>query len=186
MNVILEQINSMSRTFVEFTWPMLLQSSALIVILLLVDLLLRKKVRAVFRYWLWMLVLVKLVLPTTLSTPVSIGYWLGEGLASIKVVEKNAAVSAAEIPQMMELTPIEVSRQAPTVVPPEDIEPMVAEASAASVTPVTWQGVVFLVWVAVVTGMGLLLLQRAIFVRGLVAQAKNPDNLMNDVFEFFY
>ena len=61
MNTIVEHINSAGRIFVEFALPMLIQSSVLIAILLLVDLLLRKKVKAVFRYWIWMLVLAKLV-----------------------------------------------------------------------------------------------------------------------------
>ena len=39
-----------------------------------------RKVRAVFRYWIWMLVLVKLVLPPSLWSPVSIGTWFGDTL----------------------------------------------------------------------------------------------------------
>ena len=51
MSVILEQINSVGYRFVEFAIPMLVQSSLLILILLFVDLLMRKKVKAGFRYW---------------------------------------------------------------------------------------------------------------------------------------
>ena len=69
MNGIVEQLNSMGDSFVRFAVPMLIQSSLLIAVILGLDLLLRKKVRAVLRYWLWVLVLVKLVLPTTLSAP---------------------------------------------------------------------------------------------------------------------
>lgn len=80
MNAIIETSNAAGRAFVEFALPMLIQSSVLILILLAVDLLLRRRVRAVFRYWIWMLVLVKLVLPPSLWSPVSIGTWLGETL----------------------------------------------------------------------------------------------------------
>jgi len=59
---------------------MLIQSSLLIGILLLADTLLRQRVRAVFRYWIWMLVLVKLVLPPSLGSPLSLGTWLGDKL----------------------------------------------------------------------------------------------------------
>ena len=44
------------------------------------DLLLRRRVRAVFRYCVWLLVLVKLILPPTLALPTGIGYWLGDRL----------------------------------------------------------------------------------------------------------
>ena len=80
MNAMVQTLNTAGRAFVEFAVPMLLQSSLLILILLAVDAVLRKRVRAVFRYWIWMLVLVKLVLPPSLWSPVSVGTWFGERL----------------------------------------------------------------------------------------------------------
>ena len=53
MNAMFEHINSAGLTFVKFAVPMLVQSSVLIAILLLADFLLRKRVRAVFRYCIW-------------------------------------------------------------------------------------------------------------------------------------
>ena len=58
MNAIIDIINAAGRAFVDFALPMLIQSGVLILILLAVDLVLRRKVRAIFRYWIWMLVLV--------------------------------------------------------------------------------------------------------------------------------
>ncbi len=197
MNTILEQINSTGKAFVEFAVPMLVQSGVLIVILLLLDLALRKKVKAVFRYCIWMLVLVKLVLPTSLSSPLSLGYWFGDHLAYVaesrtsaeEVTEPEALEPAlADMLHIIEPVPIEVERHTPTVPPVmPDIEPTAAEAitpPTAPVTPITWQGVVFLLWLAVVIALGLLLLQRAMFVRGLVAQAKSAGGLMNDALEY--
>jgi hypothetical protein len=46
MNAI-DTINSLGRAFVGFAWPMLIQSSVLIVIMLILDLLIRRRVRAV-------------------------------------------------------------------------------------------------------------------------------------------
>lgn len=183
MNTILERINSMGSAFVEFAWPMLLQVSVLVVILLLADLLLRSKVRAVFRYWLWMLVLVKLVLPSTLSSPLSVGSFFGEELKSLDVV---TSVKVTESPEVVRLSePFEMPGQIRPVGPesaaPKATADVGTEPAAAAAT---WQGVVFLVWLAVVAGMGLLLLQRAIFVKGLVAQAKNANTIMNDALEF--
>lgn len=188
MNTILEQINSAGYAFVEFAGPMLVQSSILVVILLLVDLVLRRKLRAVFRYCIWMLVLVKLVLPTSLSSPMSLGYWFGDELQSIKISDTAATAEVAGMQQMAKVAPTEVASAAPAAASTTmDVEPVAAEdiaRPAASVRPVTWEGAVFLVWLGVVIVMGLLLLQRAVFVSGLVTQARNANGLMNDTFKF--
>jgi len=63
---------------------MLIQSSLLIAILFGLDILLRKRIRSVFRYCLWMLVLVKLVLPSNLSVPFSMGYWMGNAFDRVE------------------------------------------------------------------------------------------------------
>ena len=76
MNRVIEQLNATGTAFVQFALPMLIQVSLLIVVVLALDWLLHKRVRAVLRYWLWMLVLVKLVLPTTLAAPTGIAYWI--------------------------------------------------------------------------------------------------------------
>ena len=195
MNTILEQINSTGKAFVEFAVPMLVQSSVLIVILLLIDLALRKKVKAVFRYCIWMLILVKLILPTSLSSPLSLGYWFGDKLAYVAESRTAAAPEAealepalADMLHIIEPVPIEADRPTPAVLPMmPDVEPAVTEAvspPAVSVTPVSWQGIVFLLWLAVVMALGLLLLQRAMFVRGLVAQAKEANALMNGALKY--
>ncbi|MHC4618321.1 MAG: M56 family metallopeptidase [Planctomycetota bacterium] len=203
MNAILENINSTGRAFVQFAVPMLLQSSVLILILLLADFLLRKKVRAVFRYWIWMLVLVKLILPTSLSSPLSLGRWFGEELDYLSTKQRVIAAESATLPEptpdietlqpaerplAMPLLPVETITRTPAVKPtteptfPAETEPVLSPVVA--VTPVTWQAVVFVGWLAVVVTMGLLLLQRAIFVRGLVAQGGEANGLMKDAFEF--
>ena len=69
-------INELGQWFCKENFAMLVQSSVLIVVLMLLDLVIRKRVRAVVRYCVWMLVLVKLVLPTSLSMPTGLGYWV--------------------------------------------------------------------------------------------------------------
>ena len=197
MNTILEPINSTGRAFVGFALPMLVQASVLILVLLLADLLLRKKVRAVFRYWIWLLVLVKLVLPTSLSSPWSLGRWFGEELAYVQKApapaepQVDAALPVpANLPPLTEPAPIEIGNYAPLLPPAAptmpDAELTVAEPVAPPpmpLTPLSWQAVVFLAWLAVVSAMGLLLLHRAIFVRGLVGRAGQADGLMTDTLE---
>ncbi len=192
MNTIVEHINSAGFSFVEFAVPMLVQSGILIVILLLADLLLRKKVKAVFRYWIWMLVLLKLVLPTSLSSPLSLGYLFGEKLTYQDLAETTSAFELADpVPSdnPSGISPIYIQPNVytpPTMPTPSIVEPAIAGpvGTPAPVTPLSWQGIVFLVWLAVVIAMGLLLLQRALFVRGLVAQAKDAPRLMNDALEY--
>jgi hypothetical protein len=78
MNTIVAKVNALGASFIDHAGAMLVQSSLLVVLVLALDLCLRRRVRAGIRYWIWTLVLVKLMLPTTLSSPVSLGAWLGE------------------------------------------------------------------------------------------------------------
>ncbi|NQT01224.1 MAG: M48 family metalloprotease, partial [Planctomycetes bacterium] len=194
MNAILEQINLAGLRFVEFALPMFVQSVVLIFILLLADFALRKKVRAVFRYWIWLLVLLKLVLPTSLSSPLSLGYFFGDRLTYVDRAETPPVPQAnvvepspVSVPPFIDLSNIEADRftpAAPPIIPVTD--PAVTKLAAPPVilvTPLSWQGAVFLTWLTVVMAMLLLLLQRAIFVRGLVAQAKEANGFMADTLE---
>jgi len=135
MNMIFGPINSLGKIFIEFALPMLVQSSIVIGILLLAERLLRDKVRAVFRYWLGILIFVQLILPPLLISRVNLGYLSVAG-----------------------------------------------DVSQSTASPViTWQGVVFLVWLAVVIVMGLLLLKRAILAGRHIRQAKRVNFLINDL-----
>ncbi len=190
MSAILEQINSAGLRFVEFALPMLVQSGVLISILLLTDFALRKRVRAVFRYGIWLLVLLKLVLPTSLSAPLSLGYFFGGQLAYVDGTEtttETAQTAPAIVSPMIDPPRIEARSDTSAIAPTTPtIEPAVAKPTNPPIVPVaplSWQGAVFLLWLAVVLTMGLLLLQRAIFVRGLVAQAKEANSMMNDTLE---
>ncbi|MGD8787702.1 MAG: M56 family metallopeptidase, partial [Phycisphaerales bacterium] len=219
MNTILEYINVAGQWFVGYSFTILIQSSILIAILLLADFVLRKKVRAVFRYWIWMLVLLKLVLPISLSTPISLGRWFGDELAYMDInqsaedteatVNAEATVRAepivntevtaeaetefvpAIISTFIDSPLIEVNVDKPTVKPLiPDPRPASAPVTAeivqdsSSMTLLSWQGVVFIFWLVVITAMSLLLLQRAIFVRGLIRQARPANNLMNEALEY--
>jgi len=201
--MILEQINSVGKAFVGFAGPMLMQSSVLIVILLLLDLVLQRKIRAVFRYCIWMLVLIKLILPTTLSSPVSLGYWFGDELANINIadltVKANPVNKKTALPPRLDISDSEAAGAVWPLLPETDdrlalAPPFIARDNnfeiaskpipAGQHLSLSWQGVVFLVWLAVVMVMVLLLLQRTIFVGGLVAQARNANSLMNDAFKY--
>ena len=195
MDVILEQVNSMGNAFVDFALPMLVQSSVLIVVLFGLDLILRKRVKAVFRYWIWVIVLLKLVLPTTLSSPTSPAYWLGDDLHGVvaqeRITPKNLdmaspiAETRADKPMrpevMLAARPVESMRFDPGLAQP--VEAVVATPAAVPTSPIAWKGFVFLLWLAVVTTMTLLLIQRTFFVKGLIAQSKDASAEMLEIFE---
>jgi|GEM_PF-2623491 len=200
MNLMFEHINAMGEALVRFAAPMLFQSSVLMIMLLLADFVLRKKVRAVFRYWLWMLVLVKLVLPSSMSSPVSVGCVIGDKLRYVSAEQlRTAENSTLKAEPLENAAPVrlsaverfgEVTVAAP---PPENVArgtaehlqpPATAIEVAAETAALSWQGLVFLAWLVVVVAMGLLLLQRAFFVRQLVAQARQAKGLLVDSLEF--
>ncbi|MBN1179418.1 MAG: M48 family metalloprotease, partial [Anaerolineae bacterium] len=188
MNAIVETINAAGRTFVESALPMFIQSSVLILILLALDVLLRRRVRAVFRYWVWMLVLVKLVLPPSLGSPVSIGAWLGGTLepptASLQESPapepaervgdgalRDSATAIGFVPDMA--FPEQV--RAPLSLPAAEVVGRASphdKASEDARPTIRWQALLLLAWAAVVLALLLLLLQRAWFVRGLMAQSR--------------
>lgn len=184
MNAIIEKTNSVGYTFIEFALPMLIQASVLNVLLLLADVVLRKRVRAVFRYWILMLILVKLVLPTSLSGPFSLGYWFGDEIASVDVSQSTYKPPSAisELPAPV-LPYIDVSDVRPTVYSPSRLASMAEAVTAEPPVQIQWQGVVFLFWLAIVIALLLLLAQRAMFVRGLVGQAKDASRPMYDVLD---
>jgi len=184
MDAVVEYMNLVGKGFVDYALEMLIQSSVLVLILLVVDSVLRKKVRAIIRYWLWMLVLAKLVLPASLSSPVSLGSLFGDKFEDIRTV------SLAEVSRPEHgVEPVGAIAYEPDVFVPPVVgaqprtsgRPVVPELPAKQaipaqvVTSLTWQAAVFLVWIAVVLAMGLLLVQRAFFVRGLVAMGDKAE-----------
>ena len=76
MNTIISLLNQSGASAMHFAGSMMWQASLVIGIVFLLDLLLQNRARAALRYALWLLVLVKLVLPPSLALPTGISYWL--------------------------------------------------------------------------------------------------------------
>ena len=76
MNSLLETLNVWADYALRFAWPMLWQSSLLIGVLFALDLVLRRKLRASVRYALWLVVVVKVLLPPSLAFPTGPSWWL--------------------------------------------------------------------------------------------------------------
>ncbi|MHC4517185.1 MAG: M56 family metallopeptidase [Planctomycetota bacterium] len=196
MSELIALLNATGKSFVGVAVPMLIQSSVLIVALLVLNLLLRRRIKAVVRYWIWLLVLVKLMLPPSLAAPTSLAYWIGARLPDLP---KQVGATALEMPRVESvdsLTERPSPTRTPRPVPPMDYAPArvepISPARAETPTPavvtapapaVTWQAIAFLTWLIVIVAMALLLVQRAFFVRGLVLQAEETTAPMRDLLE---
>jgi beta-lactamase regulating signal transducer with metallopeptidase domain len=193
MESVIKFLNTTGKSFVGFSGTMLIQSSMLIIVLFVLNIFLRKKVRVVLLYSIWMLVLVKLVLPTTLSSPLGLGYWIGDKVPRV-VTEKASSVHKQITSILQRSKP--VNETVPyafltTDLPPVGISPeFIADTSAdftAAASPekarLSWHGFAFIGWLIVVITMIVLLIRRMFIVRGLLAQSKNPDRSMVDIFE---
>ncbi|HTI72862.1 MAG TPA: M56 family metallopeptidase [Candidatus Limnocylindria bacterium] len=85
------------RALAEFAWPMLWQSTLLIVVVAMIDAALRRKVSATARHALWILVLVKLLLPPSLAFPTGLAWWWPQ--RSLPAASANAVSSGAPLVQ---------------------------------------------------------------------------------------
>jgi beta-lactamase regulating signal transducer with metallopeptidase domain len=110
MNTLIEAVNAAGESVLGVVWPILWQSSLLIALLFAVDIGLRKKIRASIRYALWLVVLVKLVIPPTLASPTSLAWWL----------RPAASTPPPSVPARSTVTPMVVADNPPalTVQPP--------------------------------------------------------------------
>lgn len=173
MGELVNGLNLAGQAFVAWAGSLLIQSSLLIVILAALDLVLRKRVKAVLRYWIWLLVLAKLVLPPSLSSPTSLVSWVGSRLPQTALVSLAPEAVPSAVPASGDAGPRLQAVPGP-----------VSEAAPLSTTPVqpavlpTWQALVLLAWIVAVLLMGALLIQRVSFVHGLMRQSQEaPDSL---------
>jgi beta-lactamase regulating signal transducer with metallopeptidase domain/tetratricopeptide (TPR) repeat protein len=147
MNAIIDSLNAWGARFAGFAPAMLLQSAALIALLFALDFALRARVRATIRYAVWMLALVKLVLPTSLSSPTAAAYWLPA---------PTAGEYAAPAPAEILVNHININ----------------ADAADGAVRPaLTGQAVLFVIWLAVASGMGIWVAWRLRVVLGVIRRS---------------
>ena len=95
----IEQINKIAEIWWSWMWPMFWQAGVLIVLLGVVDLFIRRRVWPQLRYALWLLVLVKLVLPPTFSLSTSLTSQL-QPLAKQGLMRKTGIGGIATVPNL--------------------------------------------------------------------------------------
>jgi beta-lactamase regulating signal transducer with metallopeptidase domain len=119
INQVIAVVNTWGAIFTALAWPMLWQSMAATAVLLIL-VWAGRRVRAVLRYALLMLVLIKVLLPPSLSLPTSLAYWWP--------VSESPLPNEAHIPVL--------STELPTT-----------QSAVAGVT-ISNPGIVLLVWIA--------------------------------------
>src|SRR5580658_8481129 len=112
LSAVIRAINRAGAMHWDFASTMFVQVVALVAILGLVELCLRRRVRPVVRYWLWALVILKLMLPVSLRTPASLAYWVRSeprpaAMIPFPAAEVRPAPQLLGVPQDFGRRPIE-------------------------------------------------------------------------------
>jgi bla regulator protein BlaR1 len=175
LNSAIALLNQWGRAFCDFVGPMLVQSSVLVGLLLLVDLCLRARVCARFRYGIWLLVLVKLVLPPSLALPTGITYWLGDYLPAAP------AVSPAPAPAVSPIPPVHIESLGDIVAMP--VGATQTAVAGRELVALQWPGLVLLGWVAGVLLLSALVLRRIASVRRSLRLSRPARGQMADLLE---
>ncbi len=76
MNTFVNSMDLWGQRALDFAGPMFWQSALLIATIWVLDCVLRSKMRAAVRYALWLVVLVKLLVPPSLALPTGVSWWL--------------------------------------------------------------------------------------------------------------
>jgi beta-lactamase regulating signal transducer with metallopeptidase domain len=190
MNTLIAVVHAINRAGAmhwDFASAMFVQVAALVIILGLVELCLRRRVRPVVRYWLWALVILKLMLPVALRTPASLAYWVrSESQPSATIAIPAADLSPASQPignpQDFEARPLEemaeraLVNDSPSVAPPQrsEVPSIRSDVSPAAVAVphalphVDVHGWLFLAWCGGCLVLGGMVFRRAAKVRRLV------------------
>jgi len=162
INTCITGLNDIGQGFWDYAAGVFIQTSLLIILLLIVDYMLRKRVRAVFRYCLWMLLFVKLILPSSFTLPTGIGYWLGDYFPTEVSIAKFMPLTEEAVPMI-------------TYIPQGYIlgTPAMDETVTTGVglESISWQGFVFSGWLVGMLVLLGLLVRRIYFVRGLIAKS---------------
>ena len=151
-----EQINKIAEIWWSWMWPMFWQVGVLIVLIAAVDFFIKRWVWPQVRYALWFLVLIKLVLPPSLTSPASL-------TSQIPLLAKKAVQSQITLPEKpaqttQNTTPTEPFKTRPYKDSPDTTQTTIArvvtteavDPKPMKITPVpvtlSWRVYGFMVW----------------------------------------
>lgn len=131
MSSLIQTLNLWGERVPSIAWPLLWQSSLLIGLLFGLDRALRQRVRAAVRYGLWLVVLIKLLLPPSLALPTGLAWWLSKSHPEPPAKSQPAFV--------VTYSGASVQRSSPVAVIPRALPP--AEVSLEGWALLVWVGV---------------------------------------------
>ncbi|MHC4604504.1 MAG: M56 family metallopeptidase [Planctomycetota bacterium] len=195
INTCITGLNNIGQGFWNYAVDIFIQSSVLIILLLIIDFVLRKRGRAIFRYCLWMLVFIKLIMPASFTLPTGIGYWMGDYFSSEFSLAKWIPQTEEIVPTTLDthqgsipLEPVVTNETAVTdihqgLIPLEPVMTNETAVTGIELETICWQGFVFLGWLVGMLVLLALLVQRICFVTGLIAQGRPANKRSLDMLD---
>lgn len=176
MEWITEQVNSAGEAFVGLAVPILVTSAALIALVLSMESLLRTRVRAVLRYWLVVSVLAYLLLIPLLSLNPPSTHWPTGAAAHAAQPSPSTSDPTFAAPAGHTDAPLSrpITGQSKTTMAGVGERPL----------HLTWQGAVFLIWLAGVFIVASLLTRRAIAGCRQIGGSPAANLLMGDILAY--
>jgi hypothetical protein len=167
LNDMIELLNAAGEVFWRFSSAMFVQTTILVGILAVLDVLLLRRLRASVRYAVWTLVLAKLVLPVSLSSPVSIARLMPTfGSRPVEETEWSIASVSASF--------------ADYAVSGREERP-IARAQPDTSNSLHWNAWVLASWLGVESLLFAILIRRARHVRRIVARSEPPPETLQVV-----
>ena len=161
---LIETLNLEALRLMHFLRPWFYQTTLVMAAVFVLDLVLRKRVRAAVRYAIWLLVLLKLVLPPSLASPTALAYWLRPPRPTAVPPAIVAPSTAASVEPFAATPRPELSVKLPKPPPP--------------LTREAWLVVAWFGGMSVLLG---LLVYRWRKIRGLVLEAEEPRAAWRDL-----
>lgn len=189
-----ETVNRIAGVWLDWQWAMLWQTAVLIGLVTVIDRLIRNRAWPQLRYALWLLVLIKLVLPPTLTSPVSVTSGVSPlawkavqgGMQAQPVSVDSHAAGSAAAPATAQ-TPLRVGPAATSVVQRTAVVNSPARTTSASPalarTGTSWVVYVMGVWLAGagVLGTGLCIRMRRLSKEHAVSQPRSVPDWFEDL-----
>jgi bla regulator protein BlaR1 len=187
MGTIISILNKAGEIFCQHGMTMLVQFGLLTSLLFLADFAIRRRVKASLRYCLWSLVLIKLVLPTTLSLPTGIGDLTG--------INFSVQLTQVELPKPQIQTVYAPTTSTPAQTGSEFARPIKSQQDIAEspvsktaespalieTTPLDWQGGIFIAWLFGVLALLAGFIRRIASIKKLINQSKPASERLVDM-----
>ncbi len=164
-------LNELGARLIPAGGSLLVQSILLVGVLLAVEAILRRRIRASLLCALWLLVIVKLLLPPSLKSPTSIGFWLGPWIA-------------APVRAPSPVLPVIPYQPAPAAVPVISLtSPVASLPIPAPRSALNWEGGLMLGWIAGAAGLVACLIRRQQGVQRLVRKSRPAPPGFEELFQ---